>query len=63
MILGKPVRSYQIVGEFGGALNDSDRNQHRNWAGPLADIQPLEPPGPSRGSEGFWRWTVESAAP
>ncbi|MEE7460622.1 hypothetical protein MFUR16E_04400 [Methylobacterium fujisawaense] len=61
-ILGAPVRSYEIVGEFGGAINDSDRDQHCNWAWPLTDIQPLMPPVPARGAQGFWTWREAAAA-
>jgi hypothetical protein len=47
-ILGEPRRAFDIVGEFGAALNDSDRDQHCNWAWPLADVQPLEPIQPAK---------------
>lgn len=52
--LGTPVRADRIVHEFGGAMNDSDRNQHCNWAWPLTDIRPLVPPVPARGAQGLW---------
>ncbi|WP_276200649.1 hypothetical protein [Chelatococcus sp. XZ-Ab1] len=55
-VLGTPVRSWQIVGEFGGFINDSSRNEHSNWAWPLSDVQPLEPPIAARGAQGFWDW-------
>lgn len=55
-VLGEPVRSWQIVAEFGGAINDSDRDDHCNWAWPLSDIVALEPPVPARGAQGFWTW-------
>ena len=59
-ILGEPVRGYQIVGEFGGVLNDSDRAEHSNWGWPLTSIQPLEPPVPAKGLQGFWPWREEA---
>ncbi len=55
-VLGTPVRSWQIVREFGGVINDSSRNAHSNWAWPLSDVQPLEPPIAARGAQGFWDW-------
>lgn len=61
-ILGVPVRAHAIVSEFGGAINDSDRAEHSNWAWPLSDIRPLIPPVPARGAQGFWRWNERDAA-
>lgn len=58
-VLGAPIRADEIVGEFGGVLNDSDRDLHSNWAWPLGEIQPLEPPVPARGAQGFWNWAGE----
>jgi hypothetical protein len=55
-VLGQPIRSAAIVGEFGGPVNDSDRNQHSNWAWPLSAIDPIRPPVPARGAQGFWEW-------
>lgn len=55
-VLGEPVRADAIVGEFGGTLNDSDRAEHCNWAWPLTDIVPCEPPVPATGAQGFWPW-------
>lgn len=60
VLLGDPRRAYEIVNEFGGRINDSDRDQHSNWAWPVSDIQHLEPPVPARGSQGFWRWSQGS---
>ena len=57
-VLGNPVPSDRIMHTFGGPkVNDSDRDQHCNWAWPLTDIQRLEPPEPARGAQGFWKWT------
>jgi hypothetical protein len=61
-ILGKPVQSWEIVGEFGGVINDSDRAQHCNWAWPLTDIEAVMPPVPARGAQGFWDWNDREAA-
>lgn len=56
-ILGVPVRAPDLIEEFGGVRNDSDRDEHFNWGWPLTDIQHLEPPEPARGAQGFWKWT------
>lgn len=55
-VIGTPVRSYEIAGEFGGAINDSDRDEHANWAWPLAQVEDLIPPRPMKGLQGFWNW-------
>lgn len=54
-VLGKPVRSTKIVAELGGPVNDSDRDDHSNYAWPLTDVQRLEPIVPMKGAQGFWR--------
>lgn len=54
--LGDPVLGYSIVEEFGGVLNDSDRDEHANWAWPMLDVEPLAPIIPMRGLQGFWNW-------
>lgn len=59
-ILGQPVPAWEIVGEFGAVLNDSDRAAHSNWAWPLTDIVPAEPPVPAKGAQGFWHWRPET---
>jgi len=56
-VLGQSVRSSEIIHEFGGPVNDSDRDEHSNWAWPLTDIQAFEPYRPARGAQGFWNWT------
>lgn len=61
-ILGEPKRGDECGAEFGidgvsGAGNDSDRDDHFNWGWPLTDIEPLRPPVPARGAQGFWEWT------
>ncbi|MER9875622.1 ASCH domain-containing protein [Mesorhizobium sp. M0195] len=55
-MLGEPKRAHDIVAEFGAKLNDSDRDEHTNWAWPLSDIVPLEPIQPAKGLQGFWDW-------
>ena len=55
-VLGKPVSAFDIAGEFGATLNDSDRAEHSNFAWPM--IQPLAvaPVIPAKGAQGFWNW-------
>ncbi len=55
-VLGQPVRASEIVHEFDGAVNDSDREEHANFAWPMRDVQPLLPPIDARGAQGFWEW-------
>ncbi len=54
--LGAPRRAYDIVGELGGYVNDSDRHAHSNWAWPLTGIRPMAPIVPAKGMQGFWEW-------
>jgi len=58
--VGAPRLGDVIAEEFGGPpssrVNDSDREQHSNWAWPMLDIQPLEPPQPAKGMQGLWDW-------
>lgn len=61
-VLGVPVRNEEMYSAFaarGLAVNDSDRSEHANWAWPMTEIEPLEPPVLARGSQGFWMWTPE----
>lgn len=55
-IIGKPMHSWEIGGEFGGVINDSNRDEHCNWAWPLTNIEPLKPFLPAKGAQGFWDW-------
>jgi len=56
-VLQEPfMNSERIAEEFGGILNDSDRDNHANWAWPLVDIEPYDPPREARGAQGFWNW-------
>lgn len=52
-VLGECKRADQTV-MFGKFVNDSDRDQHFNFAWPLTDIEPLTPPVEARGAQGFW---------
>lgn len=55
-VLGEPVSADEIVHEFGGPVNDSDRNEHANWAWPMLDVEPIIPGVPAKGMQGFWNW-------
>lgn len=55
-MLGEPLNAMDIVHEFGGPVNDSSRNEHSNFAWPLADIEPLLPPVEATGMQGFWNY-------
>ena len=55
-IVGKSLNAFDIVGEFGGAVNDSDRTKHANYAWPLSDVVPLLPPVEAKGAQGLWNY-------
>lgn len=55
-VLGQPLRASQIVHEFGVVANDSDRDEHFNWAWPMREIERFSEPVPARGAQGFWKW-------
>lgn len=55
--LGVPISAAKIAHEFGGPVNDSDRDEHANFAWPMLDVSPSLPPIPARGQQGFWNWT------
>lgn len=57
--LGEPIRGHEIVDQFGGVINDSDRDTHSNWAWPLTSIEVFEPFRPAKGMQGFWDWSGE----
>lgn len=57
-VLGDPIRAYEIPAFAGSFVNDSDRDEHANWAWPLSAVEPLMPPEPARGAQGFWSWRV-----
>lgn len=51
------VRADKVAVEFGyAAQNDSDRQEHFNWAWKLTDVQPLRPIVPAKGMQGLWDW-------
>lgn len=56
--LGTPVRADKVMGEFGGLTNDSDRDDHFNFAWPLTDVEEMRPPVPARGAQGFWECSL-----
>lgn len=56
-IIGEGVRSLDLVGEFGGVVNDSDRDEHCNYGWPLTSIEVFEPFRPAKGLQGFWNWS------
>jgi hypothetical protein len=53
-LIGEPKRSWEVAGEFGGLVNDSERDDHSNFAWPMLDPRPCEPIIPMRGAQGFW---------
>jgi len=56
--LGEPKSGDECAREFGeNAINDSDREGTFNWGWPMTDIEPLVPPSPARGAQGFWNWS------
>ena len=59
VVLGAPVRATSaVMAHFGmPAGNDSDRDEHFNFAWPMLEVEPLTPPVPARGAQGFWNWT------
>lgn len=56
-VLGVPKRGWEVAPEFGGLVNDSDREEHSNYAWPMLDVQPLIPPIAMNGAQGFWNWS------
>lgn len=55
-LLGEPRRDAELLKEFGSPVNDSERDEHRNWAWPLFDVEEMQPPIPAKGAQGFWEW-------
>lgn len=55
-VLGRPVSAFDIVHEFGAQLNDSDRDEHGNFAWPVSEIETFTPIAPAKGMQGFWNW-------
>lgn len=61
-ILDAPKSALHIVKEFGGHINDSDRDEHCNFAWPLTHIELVLPPQPVRGAQGFWSVELDGTA-
>lgn len=61
-ILGTPRDAAEIAAEFGGPVNDSDREEHARFAWPMRDPEPYSPPIEARGAQGFWNWSRLNAA-
>jgi len=55
-LVGQPINSADVAGEFGGVVNDSDRAEHANWAWPMLEIDELVPPRQMKGAQGLWNW-------
>lgn len=55
-LLGEPRDGWSIAAEFGGRVNDSDREEHANWAWPLTDLEDIVPPVRVSGAQGLWNW-------
>lgn len=55
-LLGKPRPGDAIGREWENRMNDSDREGTFNWGWPLTEIEPVVPPYPVRGHQGFWNW-------
>lgn len=55
-IIGAAISPREIAPHLGLVMNDSDRDEHFNFAWPLTEIEALQPPIPARGRQGFWNW-------
>lgn len=55
--LGAARDSFDIAREFGGHINDSDRDEHSNFGWPMLDIRAVVPPVEHKGQQGWSRWT------
>lgn len=54
-MLGWPESAEKVATRYGApAVNDSDREEHFNYAWPMRDVQPLLPPIEAKGMQGFW---------
>ena len=55
--LGKPIPANEIELDrlaTNGFVGDSSRIDHQMFGWPLTDIEPMMPPVPARGHQGFW---------
>ncbi|WP_439392361.1 hypothetical protein ACRQ5Q_22460 [Bradyrhizobium sp. PMVTL-01] len=57
-VLGEPMLACDL---FRMNVSDSDRGAF-NWAWPLTDIKPFEPPVPLKGAQGFFDVNLSEAA-
>jgi len=55
-VIGEARSALDVAREFGGKINDSDRDEYSNFAWPITEIEPLMPPQEARGAQGFWNW-------
>jgi hypothetical protein len=55
-VLGKPVKAYDVPEYASHFVNDSDRDEHANYAWPLTEVIQLQPPIEAKGAQGFWNW-------
>lgn len=56
-VIGMPRLGTEVAEEFGvPRANDSDRDEHANWAWPMLDIEKWDTPIPMKGAQGFWNW-------
>lgn len=56
-MLGVPILASEISAYAQRFVNDSDRDQHANYGWPLSEVEPLTPPVPATGAQGFWTWS------
>lgn len=63
-MVGQPLRDdalathlgVKTLAESGSPINDSDRDEHSNWAWPLSEIDRFRPMIPATGHQGLWVW-------
>jgi hypothetical protein len=61
-IMERAIRADKALSQKGLAVgNDSDRDDHFNWAWPMLDPMPLEPIYPCSGKQGWWSWDADQA--
>ncbi|MBK5957418.1 hypothetical protein CCR97_04235 [Rhodoplanes elegans] len=54
-VIGKAIPGDECARAF-GFTNDSDRDQTFNWGWPMRDVEPVVPPYPCSGSQGWWQY-------
>lgn len=55
-LVGASKDGADVAPEFGGFVNDSDRDEHANFAWPLTAIEEMVPPRYMKGLQGLWNW-------